>query len=585
MKNSDKEVVMDPDLEPVTVAKYIARAIASTGVRVVPVLQGGAIMQVIDEIGQCPLLSYISPNNEQALAMMVDAYARITGFGVGAVTSGPGAQNLVTGIACAYYDSIPCMFITGQVGMFHNRGTRRVRQRGFQETDIVSITASITKYSVLLDKAEEARFVFEKAVHIARTGRPGPVLIDIPFNVQRTQVIPAELLGFTPDCTADSPGITLEAAVDEVVRGLRTSRKPLVLLGGGVRLSGRADLMPGILEALGVPAVSTWCALDVLETTSPWYVGAIGRAGNMSANRAIRESDYVVALGTRFATKAIITEKNFAPKATLVAVDIDKGEMEDGLVHVHRRLNFDLGDFLPALKSRAGGHASPARNEWLSDVHALKDRCLVTDNTPPDSGFVNPYKFTKVLSEELPAESIIVGDTGTNLCWVAQAYVAKSGQRFITSWGNSPMGYALPGAIGAKLASPNSTVVAINGDGGMLMNIQELQTIVVNDIDVKIFVMNNDCYMNVKAAAVDAFAGRHFALGRGAGYHACDFVAVAQAFGIRSLRLDRNSDMRSIIREALAVPGAVVLDVVCDPEQRAWEDLDLLVPPPNPNAK
>jgi acetolactate synthase-1/2/3 large subunit len=568
-------------MEKISVSKYLVSLMPGTGVDLVHVLQGGSIMKLIDEVGEHPELEYLSPNNEQALAMMVDGYAHIKGFGIGMVTSGPGAQNLATGIASAYYDSTPCMFITGQVGMFHNKGDRRVRQRGFQETDVIGIMKPITKYAVLLDKPEDARYVFEKAVHVAKSGRPGPVVIDIPFNVQRAFIDPSELRGFIPE---DSERLSLENLdkdIKNILADIKIKERPIFLLGGGIQLSGQAATIRGIVKKSQIPVATTWCALDVFEVEDPLYVGNIGRAGNKSANRAIREADLVIALGTRFATKAIINEKNFAINAKIVAVDIDRGELEDGLIPSQIKLQYDLRDILPKLFSASEKATTVTRSGWLARIAELKKE-RVTDNTIPHDPYVSPYEFTEKLSKALKSDAVIVGDTGTNLCWFAQAYQAKFGQRMISSWGNSPMGYALPASIGVQLAAKDRMVITINGDGGMQMNIQELQTIALHNIPVKVFVLNNDCYANVKFPAIDEFGGRFHALGRETGYGAPDFVKIANAYGIRAFAIERKDDMEKKIKEALGVEGPVVIDVKIDPEQRAWEDLELLTPPPIP---
>ena len=567
-------------MEKISVANYLVSLIAETGIDMVAVLQGGSIMKLIDEVGQHPALTYISPNNEQALAMMVDGYAHIKGFGVGMVTSGPGAQNLATGIASAYYDSTPCMFITGQVGMFHNKGERKVRQRGFQESDIVGIMKPITKYAVLLDKPEDARYVFEKAFYLAKSGRPGPVLIDLPFNVQRAMVDPSELRGFVPEeQPAVSPDV-IEKDIAGILEDLKTSVRPIFLLGGGIQLSGQAETMRLLAKKLQIPVVVTWCALDVFEVEDPLYAGTIGRAGNKSANRAIREADVVIALGTRFATKAIISEKNFATQAKIIAVDVDRGELEDGLVASQVKLQYDLKELLPQLLATAPKTDVSPREDWLKRIQELK-RERVNDNTPKGSFYLSPYEFTETLSKLMSADTVIVGDTGTNLCWFVQAYQPKIGQRMISSWGNSPMGYALPASMGAKLAKKDANVVVINGDGGMQMNIQELQTIALNNIPVKVFVLNNDCYANVKFPAIDEFNGRFHALGRGNGYAAPDFLKIASAYGIKSFSIKKGDAIEKKIQEALDEKGPVVIDVAIDPEQPAWEDLELLSPPPS----
>jgi acetolactate synthase-1/2/3 large subunit len=412
---------------------------------------------------------------------------------------------LATGIACAYYDSTPCLFITGQVGMFHSKANRAVRQRGFQETDVVSMMKPITKYAVLLDRAEDARYVFEKALYLAKSGRPGPVLIDVPYNVQRAMIDPEKLRTFIPE--EDSSGSILinEGVIHNIFNDLEEKERPIILIGGGVHISNQAEKVRELVSKLQIPVVATWPAVDIFEIENPMYIGNIGRAGNKSANRAIRSSDLVIALGTRFATKAIIDEKNFAKDAKIIAIDIDSGELNDGLIVPQVKICCDLKELLPRLLKMADEVNLPPKVEWLKSVAKTKAQHLKNNTTPPGTVYVDPYEFTEKLSKVLDSNTIIVGDTGTNLCWFTQAYQAKFGQRFISSWGNSPMGYALPASIGAYLAKRDATIVSISGDGGVQMNIQEFQTIALHKLPIKIFILNNNCYANVKFPAIEQF--------------------------------------------------------------------------------
>ena len=347
----------------ISVAEYIADSIAKLGVDTVPFVQGGAIMKVIDAVGQHPKLRYVACNHEQAVAMFVDGYARIKGFGVGLATSGPGGTNLMTGIACAYYDSVPCLFITGQVGMFHVKGDRRVRQRGFQETDMVSVMKPITKYAVMLERGADARRVFEEAVWHAKDGRPGPVLIDIPFNVQRELVSPSELSPFVPPKQERS--VAPVDAVEGIFSELTKAKRPILLLGGGVRLSRQTETARALARALQIPVVATWGAADVMPHREPLYLGSPGRYGNVSANEISLRSDLILALGSRFTTKMVYNDKIFAKDTRVIAVDIDQGELEDGLLKHAQTIVADLSVFIPALLARAKRAKS---RRWKSRV-------------------------------------------------------------------------------------------------------------------------------------------------------------------------------------------------------------------------
>jgi acetolactate synthase-1/2/3 large subunit len=344
------------------------------------------------------------------------------------------------------------------------------------------------------------------------------------------------------------------------------------MAGGGVESAKQAETIRALVKLTQVPVVVTWPALAIFESENPLYGGTLGRAGNKSANRAIREADFVLALGTRFATKAIISEKNFATKAKIAVVDVDRGEMEDGLIVSQLHVHADLKEFLPALLAAAKATTFAPKREWLAQFAETKAQYFREDNTLPTSAFVSPYEFTARLSKAMGPNSVITGDTGTNLCWFVQAYEAKIGQRCFSAWGNSPMGYALPASIGAHLAAKHATVVAITGDGGIQMNIQELQTIALHKFPIKIFIYNNDCYMNVKGGAMDEFEGRFHALGRGMGYAAPDFVKIANAYGIEAISIKKGDDIDKKIQQVLSATGPVVVDLKLDPEQRAIED-------------
>lgn len=564
--------------QEVSVSRYLVSRIEELGIDLVPVFQGGNIMKVIDEVGQSKTLKYVCPNHEQALSMMVETYARIRGFGVGMVTSGPGALNLVTGIADAYYDSVPCMFITGQVGMFHVKGNRRVRQRGYQESDIVSVTQPITKWSVRLEKAEDARYVFEKAVHLAKSGRPGPVLIDFPYNVQRAMVRPSELRGYDPaeDATAPSPA-EVSAQAAELLALLRAAERPVFLIGGGARLSGQADNIVALAHALGVPTGATWPAADVFAHDDPLYLGTSGRHAHRSVAEAILNTDLLVGLGTRFTTKVYTNDKQFAPGGRIVMVDADRSEMDEGLFDPHTRICSDLALLIPEMLRQLGADARPsaAIEAWRRTAAEWKARWYPCDDTTSnDDEYVSPYRLIDALSEELGERAIITADTGCNLIWTFQAYKPKRGQRLISALGNSPMGFSFPAAIGAHYADPQATAVAVIGDGGMQLNIQELQTVAVNKVPVKVFVLNNRCLGNTKFPSRDFFEGRTHANEPGFGYEAPDFLAIAKAYGIPAVTIANGRNLRQEVRAVLQTPGPVLVDVSIDPEQ-SYKDVVL----------
>ena len=577
----------------VTVANYLVSRIEELGIKVIPVLQGGVIMKMIDEVGESKVLSYIVPNHEQALAMMVDSYARINGYGVGFTTGGPGAVNLATGIACAYYDSVPCLFITGQVGMFHSTGERNVRQRGFQETDIVSVLSPITKYAILLEKAEDARYIFEKAVYISKNGRPGPVVIDLPYNVQRSLVIPKQLQGYDPGTEAivsqkdknlilSNAGNALRkalpisynhtmASANLIINKISKAKKPLLLVGGGVRISGKQEDAYRFVEKSGIPVVTTWTSADFFPRDFYLYLGNVGKSGDNVAVSAVQDCDLLVCLGSRFTPKVIINEKRFAEKAEIIAVDIDCAELNEAIIDPNFKIVADLKSLLPDLVD-ATNYNLLISEEWIRTLTKMKVKLAFTPELSDKvDKYVNPFNFAEKLFQAMETDAILFADAGANLTWIMQGCKLKRGQRLISAWGNSPMGYAFPAAIGAKLAAPDQQIIATIGDGGFQMNIQELQTMFGNKIDIKLFILNNRCYGNIKMGARREFNSRVHGNDSNSGYTAPNFIKVAQAYGLQTETIDNDAEVSQKLSKILATKGALIVDVNIDPEQEHVE--------------
>ena len=550
----------------ISVARYLVSLIEDLNIDFVPVLQGGAIMKMIDEVGESKKLNYIVPNHEQALAMMVDGYARIKGFGVGMVTSGPGAVNLATGIACSYYDSIPCLYITGQVGMIHVKGERKVRQRGFQETDVVSVLKPITKFSELLTNAEDVKYVFEKAVHLATTGRPGPVVIDLPYNVQRQMINPEKLHGYLAPNIDYISGKNLINIVKDVVKELHRAKKPIILVGGGVRVSNMQDKILSFLQKTGFPVVSTWGAADIFSDDIEMYIGNVGKSGSPSCVESVQKCDLLLCLGSRFTPKIIINEKKFAEQAKVIAVDIDLAELEEGITTPDVKINADLKEFIPMLIEHIGDN-SFVTTDWKNQVLHFKSQNFLPTAQNKSGSFVDPFKFVRKLFQEAPENAIFITDAGANLTWVMQGYKIKKGQRLISAWGNSPMGYSFPASIGAYFADKSRPVIALTGDGGLQMNIQELQTVVGNNVSLKLFIFNNRCFGNIVMGARREFNGRVHGNDASTGYTVPDFIKIANAYGLRADRIDNESGLTKKIQNVLKTEGALVVDINVDPHQ------------------
>lgn len=553
----------------ISVARYLTARIEELGVAVVPVLQGGVIMKMIDEVGQSASLDYVVPNHEQALAMMVDGHSRLSGYGVGFATSGPGAVNLATGIACSFYDSVPCMFITGQVGTFHLRKDRKVRQRGFQETDVVALMKPITKYSTQVERAEDARFEFEKALHLSQNGRPGPVLIDLPYDVQRKIIDPDSLRGFSPPHEMHNP-MDLAFQATQILDALRLSSRPLLLIGGGVRIANAVEGIRRFAEATGISVVSTWSAADVFPRKNGKYLGNIGKSGDIGAVSAVQECDLLISLGTRFTPKVIINEKLFAARAKLIAVDIDGAELAEGIVSPDLGIRADLRVLVPELNRKVSSE-SPLEIQWPPSRGFTEPIREHRQQEHKSLDTVNPYLFSRKLLSAMADDGVVFADTGANLTWLMQGAEPREGQRIISAWGNSPMGYSVPAAVGGKLAEPNRQVVATIGDGGFQMNIQELQTIVGNRVDVKVFIFNNRCLGNIKIGARREFESRIHGNDATTGYTTPDFLKVAAAYGLRTESIQSDDDVDKVLEAVLSSNEPIIVEVNIHEDQEHKE--------------
>lgn len=556
--------------ESVSVARYLISRIEELGPRVIPVLQGGVIMKLIDEVGQSSTLSYVVPNHEQALAMMVDASARLSGFGVGFASSGPGAVNLMTGIACSYYDSVPCMYVTGQVGTFHLRKSRAVRQRGFQESDIVSLMEPITKYVTVIEKADDVRYELEKALAISQSGRPGPVVLDLPYDIQRQMVNSNSLNRYSPQHSPPD-GDALKRQARFIVEKIMGSKRPLLLVGGGVRLSGMGEEARKLALKTKIPVVTTWSSADIFSNTFPSYLGKVGKSGDRAAVDAVQESDFLLCLGSRFTPKVIINEKEFAKNAEICAVDVDEAELREALIDIDFPVVTDLRALLPLLVETVG-NGPVGEQGWISGcIENVSSKRFQPDLADPTGNSVNPFQFAENLMNSMKDDAILFADSGANLTWVMQGAKPRKEQRIISAWGNSPMGYALPAAIGAKLSAPAKQVVAAIGDGGFQMNIQELQTLIGNQVDVKVFIFNNRCYGNIKMGARREFESRIHGNDASTGYTVPDFLAVAKAYGLATASVRNDSESAATIEKVLNSKGAIIVNVDIHPDQEHTE--------------
>lgn len=553
-----------------TVSEYIVSFLESQRVEEVFLITGGAVAFIVDAFSSKKNIKYICMQHEQSAAMAADAYARLGpgGLGVAMATSGPGATNLITGICCAWYDSIPVLYITGQVNTKEQSGGRKVRQIGFQETNIVDIVKPITKLAEKLEKAEDIKYLLEKAVSIAKSQRPGPVLVDIPINLQYQEINPEQLIGYK--IPKENSKQDLNSKISQTINLIEKSKRPVLLLGFGIRLAGAEKEIESLLSVLKLPIVTTWSGLDLVPFNHPMRVGQSGIYGSRAANFAVQNSDLLISVGARLETRQTGGDpKTYAREAKKVVIDIDPAELDK-----KRGLTPDVAiatgakEFINAFLKRKEGIKFPDITGWLNKVDKWKKKYpVLKQEYLAQKKYVNPYVFCKILSDLLPSNAVIIPDEGGNLTWTIQGIQLKKGQRLFSAFGNSPMGYALPASIGACFATQKKKpIICITGDGGLQINIQELQTIVHHKLPIKIFVLDNKCYGIIKQFQ-DTWLGSRYEASD-LGYSTPDFLKVAKAYGLKAIKIDNHSHLKKKIKEVLAGKDSIFCDVLLDPGQK-----------------
>lgn len=555
-------------------AEYVGGFLASEGIRHVFAVSGGASLHLIHGIDNTPGIDFVCPHHEQAGAMAADAYARVTGnLGAAVATSGPGGTNMLTGIACAYYDSVPVIFITGQVATYRNKADTGVRQLGFQETEIVEMCRPITKYAVTVSDPRRIRYELEKAAWIAREGRRGPVLIDIPDDLQRAQVDPDELDGFTPprpDETVDDD--LLERRAQTCAEMIRAAERPVVIFGWGVRLSGAAREAVALVTRLELPVLTTWGVVDLLAEDHPLKVGTFGTHGTRQGNFTVQNADLVISIGSRLDTHGVGSPfSDFARAAKKVLVDIDQTEI-DKFERYEMRVDLpvvsDARRFLQALDTATHDAAPLDISPWLEQIGRWKTQYPTVRPEYYAESRLNPYVFVDQLAKASENGEVIFVDTGCAVAWMSQAFAFKAGQRYFHAFNNTPMGYALPGAIGASLALDGKSVICVAGDGGLQMNVQELATAAHHRLPIKLFVLNNHGYSMIKQTQEQWLGSRYLASSHSGGLGFPDFEALGRAYGWQTCTLRTNADAQARIAEILAADGPILCNVELDPDAR-----------------
>ncbi|NOW97025.1 thiamine pyrophosphate-binding protein [Mucilaginibacter sp. SG564] len=538
---------------------YIAKFLEQKGVKYVFELSGGMITHLLDSLNQKTAINIVTMHHEQAAAFAADAYGRVTGIpGVALATSGPGATNLITGIGSCYFDSTPAVFITGQVNRHEQKGDRNIRQLGFQETDIISMVKPITKACYKVEHQDDLPLILEEAFAIAVEGRPGPVLIDIPMDVQRSAItVPA------PNLDPIVPLTPSAEVLEEIVADIHNAQRPLLLVGRGVRSAFAIDAMKAFIEKTNVPVITTLLAVDAIEFTHPSRVGFIGSYGNRWANVAFGECDLLIVVGSRLDIRQTGADTKFFENRKIYHIDCEPGEINNrvkGCVPVVA----DAKKFLENFNEFTITEEFVKPVLWYNYINELRAQWPDTKELAPNG--INPNVFMHSLSKNSPLAKCYIADVGSHQMWTAQSIELAEDQLFLTSAGMGAMGYALPAGIGASFALDRQPVVTIIGDGCMQINIQELQTISRNKLPVKVIIMNNKNLGMIRQFQDSYFESRYQSTYWG--YSAPDFEKVAKAYEINSITISKEEEIEDAVKwmwNDTNKDAPVLLQIMIDP--------------------
>ncbi|GHU91237.1 acetolactate synthase [Deltaproteobacteria bacterium] len=545
-----------------TGAWIVLESLKREGVEVLFGYPGGAILDIYDELPKHPELRHVLVRHEQGAVHAADGYARASGkVGACLVTSGPGATNTVTGIATAYCDSIPLVVITGQVP------TQLIGNDAFQEVDIVGITRSCTKHNILVKDVRKLSMTIRRAFYLARSGRPGPVLVDLPKDVMqaKTEFIWPDEIGmrsYNPTC---KPNLN---QLRRTAEALARARRPVILAGGGVIMSNAATELTSLARKLRIPVTGTLMGLGAFPATEPLWLGMIGMHGSYAANLAINNADLLVCAGARFDDRVTGRLSAFAPKARIVHIDIDPTSIRKNVevdVPVVGDCRLSLQGVMEICDTRfAGEDWADKHADWLDEVGEWKE------SKPPayqKNGNIKPQHVVEALFEITGGDAVIATEVGQHQMWTAQFYAFTKPRTLLTSGGLGTMGFGFPAAIGAQFALPDKKVIVVAGDGSLQMNIQELATAVANRLPVKVVILNNRHLGMVRQWQELFYNGNYSSTNMEA---QPDFVKLAEAYGAEGYRIEKQEDMLPVLKKALATPSPAFIDVMVEREENVY---------------
>jgi acetolactate synthase-1/2/3 large subunit len=546
----------------VRLSDYVMDFLAARGVRHVFLLPGGGAMHLNDAVALQPRLTAVPCHHEQACGIAAEAYGRLAEeTGVALVTTGPGATNILTPVAGAWIESLPMLVISGQVKRADLLQGSGLRQKGVQEVDVVSMARPVTKYAVTVTDPQSIRQHLEQALHLAHSGRPGPVWLDIPLDVQAAPIDPSSLPGWQPEADVAPAAQDYVAAIADL---LKQAERPLILAGHGVRIAGGADALRQLSEKLQVPVAATWNAMDLMPWDSPLCAGRPGVVALRPGNFAVQNCDLLIAIGTRLDN--ILTAynpKGFARAARKVVIDVDAAEIAKLDMEIDLPLVMDAKACLDGLLA-AGDRLPKARwQRWLDRCADWKRRYPVQDGAPfPTRGAISHYHFVDALSDAAPENTLIsTGSSGLAVEVFYTVFRNKPGQRVFLTSGLGSMGYGLPAAIGACLGNGKQPMIALESDGSLQLNLQELATLKAQQLPIRLFIMNNNGYASIRNTQRNYFQSRYVGTGPEAGVVIPDVLDIAEAYGLPAIRIEKVEELAQGLAKVLAHPGPILCDV------------------------
>ena len=558
----------------IKLSDWVANKVHEMGIEHAFMITGGGSMHLNHSISTHPKIETLYNHHEQACSIAAEAYYRVNNkLALLNVTSGPGGTNTITGVYGAFVDSIGMLIISGQVKYETTvRSTGLpLRQFGDQELDIQEVIRPVTKYSHMITDPDSVRYHLEKAFYLATSGRPGPCWLDIPLDIQATEIETENLKGFSPDeIKKNSEILNLNEISKSLLDKISKAKRPVILAGSGIRLSGQHKKFIEIVSKLEIPVVTAWNAHDVIWNDHPLYMGRPGTVGDRPGNFVVQNSDLLLVLGSRLNIRQVsYNSKSFAREAFKVWVEIDNIELQKETVKADMKINADLKDFLPIFYKEISLYKSVNNDhkEWLKWCEIRKKKYPIVLEEYWSNSKVNPYCFMNKLFDQLPEDQIVVSANGTACVTSFQAAFLRKGQRLWTNSGCATMGYDLPGAIGACKASGNKDIICLAGDGSIMMNLQELQTIIGNNLPIKIFILNNSGYVSMFQTQKNFFNGTEFGAGPKSGVNFPNFEKLSAGFGIEFERCNNHDELTSKISKVLKTNGPVICEIMIDEKQ------------------